>query len=204
MRAPTSRHQKATLASDIIAHQHTHDSSRGTMSCHRIKSASVALLATCSRRTLQRNCLGHVPPRFRCLSSSRLPRTRPSFPPLRNPAGTSALYEWRRGYADAQDSSHPKRIAVVGGGLTGLVTAYYLARDLPETTKIVVYEASDRWGGWIDTRTIEPYVEGRGKCKVLLETGPRVISTHNRFDLMVFHDLVGKPWFPLCPPLDLY
>ena len=42
------------------------------------------------------------------------------------------------------------RVAVVGGGLSGLTAAYQLARDLPGA-RITVLEASDRVGGALDT-----------------------------------------------------
>jgi oxygen-dependent protoporphyrinogen oxidase len=42
----------------------------------------------------------------------------------------------------------PKRIAIVGGGITGLATAYQLARDGVEYT---LFEASDRLGGIVET-----------------------------------------------------
>ncbi|RKP37273.1 hypothetical protein BJ085DRAFT_37127 [Dimargaris cristalligena] len=58
-------------------------------------------------------------------------------------------------------------IVVLGGGLSGLSTAHYLARRLllrpggPAVTqgggsqfKITVLEAQDRWGGWVDTRFV--------------------------------------------------
>jgi protoporphyrinogen/coproporphyrinogen III oxidase len=42
----------------------------------------------------------------------------------------------------------PKRIAIVGGGISGLATAYQLARDGVEYT---LFEASDRLGGIVET-----------------------------------------------------
>lgn len=47
----------------------------------------------------------------------------------------------------------PKRVAVIGGGLTGLATAHYLAMLLPATSHITLYEGSGRTGGWIDSGT---------------------------------------------------
>ena len=41
-----------------------------------------------------------------------------------------------------------KRIAIVGGGISGLATAYQLARDGVEYT---LFEASDRLGGIVET-----------------------------------------------------
>ena len=39
---------------------------------------------------------------------------------------------------------------VVGGGISGLATAYYL-KSLPNTKRVIVLEATKRLGGWIQT-----------------------------------------------------
>ncbi|TVY40724.1 Protoporphyrinogen oxidase, partial [Lachnellula occidentalis] len=67
------------------------------------------------------------------------------------------------------------RIAVLGGGVTGLASAHYLARELPHAM-ITVYEASDRVGGWL--RTTELGDEGG---KVYFEQGPRTLRPGNTF-----------------------
>ncbi|KAK2591863.1 oxygen-dependent protoporphyrinogen oxidase [Conoideocrella luteorostrata] len=96
----------------------------------------------------------------------------------------------RRTYATLNDSG---RIAVVGGGLTGLTTAYYLAKQLPTTAKITLYEGSDRLGGWIRTDRVPVDVDGV-KGTVSFERGPRTLSSLHtstwRFDDLVLYDLV--------------
>ena len=57
----------------------------------------------------------------------------------------------------------PKRIAVVGGGLSGLATAYYIKQFAPEAS-LSLFEASDRLGGVINTERIETADHG---CFVL-------------------------------------
>lgn len=42
-------------------------------------------------------------------------------------------------------------MAVIGGGLTGLTTAYYLSILLPASSQITLYEGTLRTGGWIDS-----------------------------------------------------
>ncbi|CAK7214843.1 oxygen-dependent protoporphyrinogen oxidase [Sporothrix bragantina] len=49
----------------------------------------------------------------------------------------------------------PSKVAVIGGGLTGLATAHYLAMLLPASSQIVVYEGSGRTGGWIDSGKVK-------------------------------------------------
>lgn len=61
-------------------------------------------------------------------------------------------------------------IAVVGGGISGLSTAYYLARLAPSTTKIILIEGKERLGGWIQSRRV---TSDNTKETVLFEAGPR-------------------------------
>ncbi len=68
---------------------------------------------------------------------------------------------------------HGERIAVLGGGITGLASAHYLAKELPNA-KITVYEGSDRLGGWLRSEYVD--VEDG---KVLFEQGPRTLRTSN-------------------------
>ena len=58
-------------------------------------------------------------------------------------------------------------IAVLGGGITGLASAYFLSKDLPNA-KITLYEASSRLGGWLHSRSVDI-----GSGNVIFEQGPR-------------------------------
>ena len=81
-------------------------------------------------------------------------------------------------------------VAVLGGGITGLTTAYYLAQTLPPRAKITVYEGDKRVGGWIRSEHVDT---GDGENK-LFERGPRMISMAEmggRYDRMVVYDLVS-------------
>lgn len=68
---------------------------------------------------------------------------------------------------DAQENV--KDVAVLGGGITGLASAYYIAKRFPNAA-ITVYESSDRFGGWL--RSSEINVDGG---KVVFEQGPRTL-----------------------------
>ncbi|KAK8178436.1 hypothetical protein BC567DRAFT_161192 [Phyllosticta citribraziliensis] len=65
----------------------------------------------------------------------------------------------------------PKKIAVLGGGITGLTTAYYLSKSLPNAT-ITIYEASGRFGGWLQSKRVK-VPDGGGF--VTFEQGPRTL-----------------------------
>lgn len=107
--------------------------------------------------------------------------------------GASSCVERRASYATATHNDSGKSIAVVGAGLTGLTTAYYLAKQLPASARITLYEGSDRLGGWIWTDRVEVDVDGT-RGTVGFERGPRTLSSLHlstwRFDDLVLYDLV--------------
>lgn len=97
-----------------------------------------------------------------------------------------------RSYATVSNSSSPKDIAVLGGGLTGLTTAYYLTRFHPEA-KITLYESDARLGGWIDTEQIEVKTAEGEAATISFERGARAVtpqSTVTRWEDFVLFDLV--------------
>ncbi|KAK1834837.1 Protoporphyrinogen oxidase, partial [Podospora conica] len=123
-----------------------------------------------------------LPPR-RCYSQPPAPpipiNTRP--PDARLPYDRRP----RKGWAP------PRTIAVLGGGLTGLVTAYRLAKLLPKT-KITLYEASSRLGGWVDTEEIK---DDQGRT-ILFERGARMVQIpregSSKFDDVPFYHLIEE------------
>lgn len=58
-------------------------------------------------------------------------------------------------------------IAVLGGGITGLASAYYLSRSLPNA-KITLFEASSRLGGWLHSKQVDV-----SNGSIVFEQGPR-------------------------------
>ena len=51
-----------------------------------------------------------------------------------------------------------RKVAVIGGGITGLSTAHYLlkfGKAFDKFDKVVLIEASKRCGGWIQTKKTE-------------------------------------------------
>ncbi len=94
-----------------------------------------------------------------------------------------------RSYASTKP---PRDIAVLGGGLTGLTTAYYLTKFLP-SAKITLYERSGRLGGWIDTEKVEVESESGTVGHTLFERGARSVSPQHsqpKYDDLVLYDLV--------------
>jgi oxygen-dependent protoporphyrinogen oxidase len=62
-------------------------------------------------------------------------------------------------------------IAVLGGGISGLSTAWYLARSAPANVSITLLEGSKRTGGWVHSERINDPQHAGGS--ILLEHGPR-------------------------------
>lgn len=84
---------------------------------------------------------------------------------------------------------------MLGGGLTGLATAFYLTRFMPDAN-VTIYEGSDRLGGWIDTQRMEVESQTGKPGFTLFERGARtvqapVLKNCARVDPMVFLDLVS-------------
>lgn len=76
------------------------------------------------------------------------------------------------------------KVAIIGGGVSGLSAAYYLSRaSLPSVASIVVLEAGSRLGGWVHSRQCE---DG-----AIFEFGPRTIRPYGKAGLNTL-DLVDR------------
>lgn len=95
-----------------------------------------------------------------------------------------------RHYATTESTSNSKfnhpitEVAVIGGGITGLASAYYLSTSLPDT-KITLFESSSRLGGWLHSKTVDV-----SNGKIIFEQGPRSLRP-NTINASVTLDLVG-------------
>lgn len=69
------------------------------------------------------------------------------------------------------------RRVIIGGGLTGLTTAYLLAKHLgPEAARgIILLEKQERLGGWVDSRLASCATAKGKEVELVLESGPRSI-----------------------------
>jgi len=68
----------------------------------------------------------------------------------------------------------PKHIAILGGGITGLTSAFYLSRRFPSSI-VTLLEKEPKFGGWIKSARVEVKdAEGR-TANMLLESGPRTL-----------------------------
>ena len=91
-----------------------------------------------------------------------------------------------------------KDVAIIGGGITGLATAYYLSKAAPPHTRITLLESGDRLGGWVHSEEVDV---GNGQ-KVLFEKGPRSLRPTDPNGLLTL-ELVSYLWRrciyePLC------
>ncbi|KAH7075007.1 hypothetical protein FB567DRAFT_536005 [Paraphoma chrysanthemicola] len=101
--------------------------------------------------------------------------TRPALPAL-------ASICFRPRYSST--AAYPERIAILGGGVAGLSSAYFVSREFPKS-KITVFEAGKETGGWIKSKRVE--VPGG---EVIFESGPRTLRN-------------ATPTAHLCQELDL-
>lgn len=54
----------------------------------------------------------------------------------------------------ASSQAYPEKVAVLGGGISGLASAYFVAKEFPKS-KITIYEANPDSGGWIQSRRVQ-------------------------------------------------
>lgn len=96
----------------------------------------------------------------------------------------------RRAYTTVTISAKVRReikeVAVLGGGITGLASAWYISRELPHA-RITLYEGSHRLGGWLHSKQIDV-----GDSKVVFEQGPRTLRPSVPNGLVTL-ELVGLP-----------
>ncbi|KAM3414148.1 Protoporphyrinogen oxidase [Cercospora zeina] len=103
-------------------------------------------------------------------------RSRLSCAPTRGPSAWRAPHpprlsrlQLRDHSAEASPPTHSHDVAILGGGITGLASAYFLTRQLPNAT-VTLYEAKDRVGGWLESTRV-PVKDGN----ILFEAGPRTL-----------------------------
>ncbi|KAJ3029507.1 oxygen-dependent protoporphyrinogen oxidase [Rhizophlyctis rosea] len=73
-------------------------------------------------------------------------------------------------------------VVVLGGGISGLSTAWYLSRSLPKTASITLLERSAHLGGWVQTVKKDGFI---------FETGPRTLRPASESGLATL-DMVYK------------
>ncbi|KAJ6612752.1 hypothetical protein B0H10DRAFT_1952141, partial [Mycena sp. CBHHK59/15] len=78
----------------------------------------------------------------------------------------------------------PKHIAVLGGGITGLSSAFHLSRRFPSST-ITLIDKRKRLGGWASSSERVQLPNGRGS--VILEGGPRTLRPSANSVLELIH-----------------
>ena len=82
----------------------------------------------------------------------------------------------------------PSHVVVLGGGITGLSSAFHLTRRLPRASKITVIERTNRLGGWIKSHPLHGN-------NIALEAGPRTL----RGGGLALMELVRHPFFSTVP-----
>lgn len=68
----------------------------------------------------------------------------------------------------------PAHIVVLGGGITGLSSAFHLSRRFPQAL-ITLLEQNPRLGGWISSERVTVRDAHGREANVVLEAGPRTL-----------------------------
>ena len=80
----------------------------------------------------------------------------------------------------------PRTVGIIGGGIAGLTSAYYLARRAAlgkvPPVRILLFERSSRFGGWIDSKQLgskyDSHIYERGPRTLRLQSGIASQSPH--------------------------
>ena len=80
-----------------------------------------------------------------------------------------AQRRYATGLPTVKEDHEATDIAILGGGITGLTSAYFLSKSLPNA-KITLLEGSPRLGGWLHSKQVDV-----GNGNVVFEQGPRNI-----------------------------
>ncbi|KIP04479.1 hypothetical protein PHLGIDRAFT_120646, partial [Phlebiopsis gigantea 11061_1 CR5-6] len=86
----------------------------------------------------------------------------------------------------------PTRISVIGGGLSGLSSAFHLSRRFP-SAQVTLVEQSPRLGGWVHSERVQVRDESGNEAGILLERGPRTLRPNSKAVLELIHLLNLAP-----------
>lgn len=81
-----------------------------------------------------------------------------------------------------------QHFVVLGGGITGLSSAFHLSRRFPDA-RITIVEKEDRLGGWIKSERVSVHTSS-----IVLEAGPRTLRPVDKAIL----ELVSTPHQFVC------
>lgn len=84
-----------------------------------------------------------------------------------------------------ESTNDVENVAVIGGGITGLATAYFLSKASPEI-RVTLLEGGKRLGGWLHSEVVET-----SHGKVIFEKGPRTLRPNIPNGILTL-DLVGS------------
>ncbi|KAF8830604.1 hypothetical protein HHX47_DHR2001142 [Lentinula edodes] len=79
-----------------------------------------------------------------------------------------------------------RHIVVLGGGLSGLSSAFHLSRRYPEAL-ITLVEKTHRLGGWISSERVQVRDGSGHTADILLESGPRTLRPNAKSVLELIH-----------------
>ncbi|KAF1957964.1 Protoporphyrinogen oxidase [Byssothecium circinans] len=96
------------------------------------------------------------------------------------------LYRTQRLHTHRSNTEEPRRIAIIGGGITGLTTAYYSAKQYP-SAQLTLFESKKEFGGVIESRAIHL----KDGTTALCQLGPKTLRA-NAPRAIVMVDLITQ------------
>ncbi|THV04748.1 Protoporphyrinogen oxidase [Dendrothele bispora CBS 962.96] len=77
-------------------------------------------------------------------------------------------------------------ITILGGGISGLSSAFHLSRRFPDSL-ITLYEKKSSLGGWVSSERVQVRDPAGGSAEILLESGPRTLRPNAKSILELIH-----------------
>ncbi|KAJ8516762.1 hypothetical protein ONZ45_g5976 [Pleurotus djamor] len=92
----------------------------------------------------------------------------------------------------------PQHIAILGGGITGLSSAFHLSKKFPQAL-ITLLEQKPKLGGWAQSERVHVKDHDGTPYSILLESGPRTLRPNAKSLLELIHLLGLKDSLVLTP-----
>jgi protoporphyrinogen/coproporphyrinogen III oxidase len=83
----------------------------------------------------------------------------------------------------------PSHIVILGGGLTGLSTAFHLSRKFPNSF-LTLLEKQSRFGGWVRSERVQVKDVQGNTASVVLEAGPRTLRPNAKSVLELVSEII--------------
>lgn len=84
-----------------------------------------------------------------------------------------------------------RHLVVLGGGLSGLSSAFHLSRRFPDLF-VTLVEKNSRLGGWVSSERVHVRDEQGHSAEMILESGPRTLRPNAKSVLELVRRIIFR------------